>query len=260
VSKRHHGAVPVDERLLQQCLAAVAEEGRRFGVLARQVDAGATPAPGLRAPVPWVPAWTIRDLVGHLGAVHRWATAIVRAGGTDRPEVPPRPPDNGLVEWYTAGLTDLLQALRSTPPEDPAWHMSPAAEKTVGSWVRRQAHELAVHRMDLEAAAGLPVTGVAPELAEDGADEVLRVVLPRWAHTEPLLSADAEVGVRSTDTGRAWTVRVTHGDVEVHDGDSHAVDARLQAPAGHLLRRLWGRPAEVTLTGDPAAESLLRGR
>jgi hypothetical protein len=138
--------------------------------------------------------------------------------------------------------------------------MSPAAERTAASWARRQAHELAVHRMDLEVAAGRPVTAVDPELAADGADEVLRVVVPRWAHVEPLASATAAVVVRSTDTDRVWTVRVSRGDVEVHDADADAADARLQAPAGQLLRRLWGRPAGVTVTGDPAAEALLRGR
>lgn len=252
--------VPIEERLRLRCVEAVAREGERFGVLAQEVEAGLTAVPGLHAPVPWVPAWRVRDLVGHLGAVHRWATAIVRAGSTERPAAPPEPPDDGLLDWYAAGLADLLHALRSTPPESPAWHMSPAAEKTAASWTRRQAHELAVHRMDLEVAAGLPVTAVDPELAEDGADEVLRVVVPRWAHTEPLSTATATVAVHSTDTGRAWTVRVTRGDVRVGDGDAGVADARLEAPAGALLRRLWGRPAEVTTTGDPAAEALLRGR
>ena len=254
------GAVPIDERFRQRCVETVAREGERFGVLAQEVDAGVTAAPGLHAPVPWVPAWTVRDLVGHLGAVHRWATAIVRAGSTDRPAAPPQPPADGLLDWYAAGLADLLDALRSTPPDSPAWHMSPAAEKTAASWARRQAHELAVHRMDLEVAAGLAVTEVDPELADDGVDEVLRVVVPRWAHTEPLATATATVAVRSTDTGRAWTVRTTRGDVRVDDADADVADARLEAPAGALLRRLWGRPAEVTTTGDPAAEALLRGR
>ena len=252
--------MPIDERLRRRFIEAVVEEGERFGVLAQEVDAGLTVAPGLHVPVPWVPAWTVRDLVGHLGAVHRWATAIVRAGTPDRPAAPPRPPDDGLLDWYAAGLTDLVRALRDTPPHTPAWHMSPAAERTAASWARRQAHELAVHRMDLEVAAGRAVTAVDPELAEDGGDEVLRVVVPRWAHTEPLTSATAAVAVHSTDTGRAWTVRVTCGDVMVQDGDAGAVDARLEAPAGSLLRRLWGRPADVTATGDPAAESLRRGR
>jgi uncharacterized protein (TIGR03083 family) len=254
------GAVTLDEHLWRRCTEAVVEEGERFGVLVQELEAGLTAAPGLQAPVPWVPAWTVRDLVGHLGAVHRWATAIVRAGTTDRPAAPPQPPDDGLLDWYAVGLTDLVHALRDTPPNTPAWHMSPAAERTVGSWIRRQAHELAVHRMDLEVAAGRPVTAVDPQLAEDGADEVLRVVVPRWAHVEPVASAPATVVVRSSDTGRVWTVRVRRGDVAVHDGDADAADARLEAPAGQLLRRLWGRPAEVTVTGDPVAEALLRGR
>jgi uncharacterized protein (TIGR03083 family) len=252
--------VPIEERLRLRCVEAVAREGERFGVLAQEVEAGLTAVPGLHAPVPWVPAWRVRDLVGHLGAVHRWATAIVRAGTTDRPAAPPQPPDDGLLDWYAAGLGDLLHALRSTPPDGPAWHMSPAAERTAASWARRQAHELAVHRMDLEVAAGVPVTDVDPELADDGVDEVLRVVVPRWAHTEPVSTATATVAVRSTDTGRVWTARVTQGDVVVTDEDAQRADARLQAPAAALLRRLWGRPAEVVVTGDPGAEALLRGR
>jgi hypothetical protein len=53
---------------------------------------------------------------------------------------------------------------------------------------------------------------------------------------------------------------VTKGDVVVTDEDAQRADARLQAPAAALLRRLWGRPAEVVVTGDPGAEALLRGR
>ena len=37
-------------------------------------------------------------------------------------------------------------------------------------------------------------------------------------------------------------------------------DAHLFGPAAELLLRLWGRPANVTVSGDPAAEALLRGR
>ncbi|MGY1622669.1 maleylpyruvate isomerase N-terminal domain-containing protein [Geodermatophilus sp. SYSU D00965] len=250
----------IDEALRQRCTEVVVEEGKRFGVLASEVDAGLTAAPGLHGPVPWVPAWTVRDLVGHLGAVHRWATAIVRAGTTERPAAPPQPPDDGLLDWYAAGHGELVAALRTVPPDSPAWHMSPAAERVAASWVRRQAHELTVHRMDLEVAAGVPVTAVDPELAEDGVDELLRVVVPRWAHTDPLRTARTAVAVRSTDTGRGWLVRVTDGAVEVRDGSDGDAGTRLEAPAAALLRRLWGRPAEVSVSGDPAAEALLRGR
>jgi hypothetical protein len=138
--------------------------------------------------------------------------------------------------------------------------MSPAAEKVAASWARRQAHELVVHRMDLEAAAGVPHAPVQSELAEDGVDELLAIVVPRWAHTEPLVSADGTVAVTATDTGRTWSVRIDRGGVTVSAQPTGTEDARLSGEATQLLLRLWGRPANVTVDGDPAAEALLRGR
>ncbi|WP_448626723.1 maleylpyruvate isomerase family mycothiol-dependent enzyme [Geodermatophilus sp. URMC 64] len=249
------------ERLRQRCIEAVVEEGERFGVLAAELAAGLTPADGgLDTRVPWVPAWSARDLVGHLGAVHRWATAIVRAGTTEGPPRAVEPPDGDLLDWYAAGHTELVRALRTVPPGSPAWHMSPAAPKVAASWARRQAHELAVHRMDLEAAAGVPHAPLDPELAEDGVDELLGIVVPRWAHTEPLVSAEAVVAVTDTDTGRQWEVRVTHGAVQLATEHSGAAGARLSGAGTELLLHLWGRPAEVRVEGDAAAEALLRGR
>ena len=242
------------EALRLRCIEAVVDEGERFGMLAQEID--------LEVPVPWVPDWRARDLVGHLGTVHRWATAIVQAGTT---EPPPRgtqeqPPSDDLLDWYAVGLTELVRTLRTTPPTSPAWHMSPAAEKVAASWARRQAHELAVHRMDLEAAAGVPHAPVPVELAEDGVDELLTIVVPRWAHTEPLTEAHSSVAVTATDTGRTWSVEVDRGRVTVTPEIDGTEDARLSGPATQLLLRLWGRPADVTVEGDAAAEALLRGR
>ena len=138
--------------------------------------------------------------------------------------------------------------------------MSPAAEKVAASWARRQAHELTVHRMDLEAAAGVPHAPVAVDLAEDGVDELLGIIVPRWAHKEPLTSADSTVAVTATDSGRSWSVRVDHGQVAITPDRSDTADAYLSGPATQLLLRLWGRPADVIVDGDPAAEALLRGR
>jgi uncharacterized protein (TIGR03083 family) len=251
------------EALRLRCIEAVVDEGERVGVLAQELDHRAVPTGAdLDATVPWIPEWRARDLIGHLGTVHRWATAIVRAGTTEPPPrgTQQRPPSDGLLDWYAAGLTDLVRTLRDTPPSSPAWHMSPAAEKVAASWARRQAHELVVHRMDLEAAAGVPLTPVPVELAEDGVDELLGIVVPRWAHTEPLTSAEGSVAVVATDTGRTWSVRVDHGRVIVSPEVDGAEDATLSGSATQLLLRLWGRPAEVTVEGDSAAEALLRGR
>ncbi|WP_324274540.1 maleylpyruvate isomerase N-terminal domain-containing protein [Blastococcus brunescens] len=212
--------------------------------------------------MPWIPAWTAADLIGHLGTVHRWATAILQAGHTERPspDAATPPPAEGLLEWYAAGLTALVTTLRSTPPDAPAWHMSPAAEKVAAAWARRQAHELLVHRCDLEAAAGVAHATVDTALAEDGVDELLTVVVPRWAHTEPLSTAEASVAVTGSDTGRTWSVRVLRGVITVEPDLTGAEDAHLRAPVHALLLHLWGRPANVSLDGDPAAAALLRGR
>ena len=249
-------SAPLSESSWLRCIRAVVEEGERFGMLAADLaDEGR-----LDVVVPWVPAWTARDLVGHLGTVHRWATAIVRAGTTDDPPRGTRPPDDDLLDWYAAGHTELVRALRTAPPDSPAWHMSPAAPKVAASWARRQAHELAVHRMDLEAAAGAPHAPLDPVLADDGIDELLSIVVPRWAHTEPLVSAQAVVAVTNADTGRQWEVRVAHGTVSLAPEHSGAAGAVLTGEGRQLLLHLWGRPAEVQVSGDPAAEALLRGR
>ena len=261
----HHGGVTtlIGEALRQRCIEAVIEEGERFGILAQELAAGLTPVQGgLDVPVPWIPEWTARELVEHLGTVHRWATAILRAGHADHPprETPPAPHAEVLLDWYATGLTELVATLRTTPPDAPAWHMSPAAPKVAASWARRQAHELLVHRMDLEVAAGVPHAPVDADLAADGVDELLGVIVPRWAHTEPLISADATISVTASDTGHRWGVTVQRGVVTIGTDRSGPAHARLCGPAVDLLLHLWGRPADVVVDGEAAAEAILRGR
>jgi uncharacterized protein (TIGR03083 family) len=248
----------------ERCTAAVVAEGERFGVLAQQLESGRTPVSGgLAAEVPWVPAWTVRDLVAHLGAVHRWATGILRAGSTEPPEPSSRfrAPEDDLAGWYALGLTELVATLRTVDPDAPAWHMSPAASRRARDWSRRQAHELVVHRMDLEAAAGVGHAPVDVALAADGVDELLGIVLPRWQHTPPLATARARVTVTATDADRSWLVEVADGTVRSTGSPAGpAADATLTGTAEQLLLRLWGRPSAATVTGNPAAEALLRGR
>ena len=248
----------------ERCTDAVVVEGERIGVLAQELAAGRTPVPGgLAVRVPWVPAWTAGDLVGHLGAVHRWATGILRAGSTARPGPAGRftPPHDDLAGWYALGLTELVATLRTVDPGAPAWHMSPAASRTARDWSRRQAHEHVVHRLDLEVAAGVPHEPVDPVLAADGVDELLGLVLPRWQHAPPLATGLARVLVTATDVDRSWLVEVADGSVRTTEGAAgRPGDTTLSGTAEQLLRRLWGRPADVAVTGDPAAEALLRGR
>jgi hypothetical protein len=78
--------------------------------------------------------------------------------------------------------------------------------------------------------------------------------------TVPWVPAWTTRAVIATDTGRAWSVRVEAGVVTVGADRSGTEDAGLRAPTTELVLRLWGRPADVTVDGEPAAEALLRGR
>ena len=135
----------------------------------------AADAAGLDAAVPPCPEWTVADLLGHIGRVHRWA-----AGNLDRapdegfwpgneieiPEAPQRP------EWVREGAVALAAAL-DRPADTPAWTWIPPS--TIGFWQRRQAHETAMHRVDAQFASGA-VEAIDAELAADGIDEFLEIV------------------------------------------------------------------------------------
>src|SRR5262249_48615397 len=73
---------------------------------------------------PTCPEWTVRELVRHVGYVHRWAATYVRdrrvtvlddedeeaAGG-------PLPDDDAeLLPWFRAGPTALVATLPAAPP------------------------------------------------------------------------------------------------------------------------------------------------
>ncbi|MBM6401335.1 maleylpyruvate isomerase family mycothiol-dependent enzyme [Phycicoccus sonneratiae] len=145
-------------------------------------------AAGPDAPVPTCPGWTVRELVVHQGAVHRWATAMLRGGD-------PRAVDIGDFEgegaaaddlggWLRAGAADLLDTLRDAPDDLEAFTFLKDAPPARLFWARRQHHETTVHALDALAA----LERRAPEPADawfddatalDGIDELLVGFWPR---------------------------------------------------------------------------------
>lgn len=120
--------------------------------------AAAAERAGWDAPVP-ATRWTVRDLVTHLGGVHRWATAIVHEGSATSaiPEgvaVGTGPPDDELLEWFRSGHMTLVDTLRSANDALKCVTFLPAASP-IEFWCRRQAHETAIHRADAQGAAGM---------------------------------------------------------------------------------------------------------
>ncbi|MBO0788274.1 MAG: maleylpyruvate isomerase N-terminal domain-containing protein, partial [Actinobacteria bacterium] len=115
---------------------------------------------GLGTDVPGCPAWRVRDLLTHVGFVHRWATGIVRdrlsrpAGGgeTEQEMLRNGPADRSLPGWFADGHASLVRTLAAADPGLTCWTFLEAASP-LAFWARRQAHETAIHRADAQQAA-----------------------------------------------------------------------------------------------------------
>ncbi len=207
------------------------------------------------------PGWNVRSLVDHLGRIHQWATAIVRGSGPDH-RAAELPADADPVGWYATQVDRLAETLATADPEAPCWTFHPQ-QKVAAFWSRRQAHEVAVHRMDAELAVG-GASAYDPDLAVDGVGELLDVMVPRVSQRSGPPDLAAPVLLTCTDRPARWLLRPDSqsvaGGVPVADGpavtdsDASSAAATLQGPAAGLLLMLWKRPlppgVEVTVSGD----------
>lgn len=225
---------------------------------------------GLEPAVPSCPGWTVGDVVGHTGRVHRHKEKIVRERWQDEPDSDP-PPESGLVEWFEEGAARLLETLAGADPAFSVYTWHPP-DRTVGFWYRRMAHETAVHRVDAQLGHGAS-TPVEPDLAADGVDEIIRVMMigaPDWAEA---VTTDRTVRLSCTDRPGSWTLRFgfwtgrspTSGRTYVNEpGLDLAVTDRpgtgIRATANDLLLFLWGRgtAGRLEVAGDPRAVEDLR--
>ncbi len=115
-------------------------------------------------------------------------------------------------------------------------------------WVRRQAHETAIHRADLEAAAGGSVTPVEASFAQDGFGEIIGAFA-----TEPAF-ATTRAGRLLLDAsdGPAWMVTFGGDRNLVASGDlaGTEADAVVRGSSDELYRWAWNRPSSATVAGD----------
>ncbi|WP_170156153.1 maleylpyruvate isomerase family mycothiol-dependent enzyme [Umezawaea tangerina] len=203
-------------------------------------------------PVPRCPGMAVDGLVRHLGGVHRLVARWITAGR--RPTTwDDCPEDTDLLDWYRIGVAALLAVL------DPARAAEPAAtwcagDRTLGFWLRRMAHETAVHRVDAQAASGMAAP-LDARLAADGVDEVLRLWL--GTHQPPRAHADGRA-VALRVPGREWTVALHPGVVDFCDGADP--DTVVTGSSSAVDLWLWGRAGEedLSIEGDPAAARALR--
>ncbi|UZF54529.1 maleylpyruvate isomerase family mycothiol-dependent enzyme [Gordonia polyisoprenivorans] len=245
---------PTPAMSFEQWMAAITTHGAMIA---------ATSTDDLGVPVPSCPEWTAADLISHVGAVHRWAKArIVGDDSVQSYADFPTPPAEELTDWYRGGLRGLVEALGTRDPDTAAPTF--VGERTVGWWARRQAHELTVHRWDLESAIR-PGTqkAVDAELSADGIEEWLEVFAPRFLSRsggvpQHLHGATLHIHTHDEPVGE-WLVELS-ADGLTWSREHMKADVALRGSAFDLLLTLWHRRplSAVDTVGDAgvAAELL----
>ena len=217
---------------------------------------------GLDATVPPCAPWQVKDLLRHIGYVHRWAARHI----TERPDQIINGPseeeilsggadDAGLLAWFRDGHAALAQTLATADPAVACATFMPAPSP-LAFWARRQAHETAIHRADADSAAG-----TMPEyesgFAADGIDELITGFGRRRKYQPRSTASGTRLRVLATDTGDAWLVEAQGGGLQPRrdaDGQEEA-GCTVSGPASGLYLYLWNRAdaarAGVTVAGDP---------
>lgn len=193
----------------------------------------------LDVPVPACPGWTGEDLARHTAIVFLHKAETIRTGERPSHGWPPVSIGSLPVQALLAhSFTSLIDQLDRHRPEDPAETFVPW-DQTVGFWIRRLTHETAIHRVDLQDAAGGGATPLDPDLTVDGIDEVLTVMLVR---SRPDRAASGAV-VRLETGGHSWDVRLDPEQVGItRDATANGHPTVRTDPEG-LLLWLWGRAA-----------------
>ncbi|MFD8544916.1 maleylpyruvate isomerase family mycothiol-dependent enzyme [Streptomyces sp. NPDC059649] len=243
---------------------------------------------GPDAAVPACPEWRMRDLVVHIGRVHRWSTEIVTQGLEQpiRPAEAPELTDDQLVPWLREGHHQLVLALHGAPRDLAAWTILPT-DSPLAFWARRQAHETSVHRVDAQQAAGTSLTPLPSAFAADGIDELL-VGIHSLERSKLRTDVPRTVRVRATDVpGADWTVHLSDAPphairttpeaapiptpeaaripeagapVDKTPADAKPADCTIEGRAEELYLALWNRlPWDtLTVTGEQALAELWR--
>jgi uncharacterized protein (TIGR03083 family) len=260
-------ASPPSRYQVPELIAWLRREGERLAAAADQA--------GFAAPVPACPGWQVRDLLRHLGYVHRWAAGYVRDQRTrwvdrlsEEEILSGGPPDDELAAWFRQGLAELVRVLAAAGPETDCWTFLDAPSP-VAFWARRQAHETTIHRVDAEqaaAAAGGAQPADPPDIdarfAIDGIDELIMGFLARdarrgrWDGPPAVLGFHAEDGEGGT---AHWRLDAAPGRLAVSRGTGPA-GCDVTGPAARLYLLLWNRAGQhgLVVRGDASQLAAFR--
>ncbi len=220
--------------------------------------------------VPSCPEWDLRRLVAHVGQGHRFGADAVRRRVRDASEV--TAPTSIAVPgasaelggWLRAGAQELVDAVRTAGPDQPMWNYL-GVDLHAGFWLRRMAHETAVHRADVALTVDAPFE-LDASLAADAVSEWLSAVnSPGAAAHRPDLARELAghgqtLHLHATDSpslGQSgeWLIRRGPDGVS-WEHDHQCADVAVRGRAVDLLLALLGRiPVDderITVFGDAA--------
>jgi uncharacterized protein (TIGR03083 family) len=238
---------------------ATADHIELLGAEADRFAASLTGA-DLRTTVVTCPDWTVRDLVSHVGGLHRWSSELVSSGiltETWRSSLPLDYPDvaaplEAWREWLTTGAVDACRTFAAAEPAAPVWAWG--ADQHARFWPRRMLFETAIHRIDLDVTLGL-APDLPVDVAVEGIDEQLENLpfVARWnGAVGRLRGAGERLAFAATDAAASWRVRL-EPDGWWWDRGSGGGDVVAEAGAVELLLLMVGRPVpDLTTRGDRA--------
>ena len=222
--------------------------------------ASAATEAGWAAAVPTCPEWTVRELVRHLGGVHRWATGFV-AGARTEPDGRPQeelvggwPDDDDLGPWLLDGADAARHHARHGATRSAAAGRSCAPRRRSCTGLAARPTRRRSTASTREVADGATGTPFEPAFAADGIDELLALFITRGRRfrSDPA----RRLRVTTTDADGDWDVVVGPTGVVTLPGGSGTADATVTGEASDLYQTLWNRPVDgaIDATGD---ESLL---
>jgi uncharacterized protein (TIGR03083 family) len=218
--------------------AALDDDALKAGLEAEAHRLGAVPPEMFDVDVPSCPGWTIGTLVGHVGEVHRWGAELAADPEATLRRRDVRAPEGAaLAPWYAQGLSIVRAAFGDADLDVPVrtW----AGTRPRRWWLRRLAHETALHRWDADHALGRTV-GLEPRLAVDAIDELFDVFVPARFDVAAFGGQGETWHLHATDVDGEWLVRFAPERVTI--SREHAKgDCATRGPAAALLLLLWGR-------------------
>jgi uncharacterized protein (TIGR03083 family) len=181
--------------------------------------------------------------------VYANVTLYVSTRASSRPEVLPTMPEGDPVELLADQLDALVAALGDTAADTPIWTWVFDAPDAAIFWARRMAHESAIHRFDAQNAHGIRQP-IDAELATDGIDELIDIVVPRVYARDHVAGPTGTIALRATD-GESWLLELTADGVRRSEV-MESPEATATGTASALLLALYTRLpwTSLELSGD----------